>query len=107
MKTIRSKLMSIYMVTTAVVLIAILLLFNVGMRFYFVKNAREELRSTYAAMNILVERQLSSVGQGDTTVLSELSAALTASRLSGSTGFYILNENFRILFQTENPKILI
>ena len=56
MKTIRSKLMSTYMVTTAVVLAVILLLFNVVMRFYFIKNARDELRSTYSTMNILVEK---------------------------------------------------
>ncbi len=103
MKTIRSKLISAYMVPAAIGLAVILVLFNVVMRFYFVKTSRDELKSTYSTMNVLVEKQLMNyvVGQSGTAALSGLSAALTAARLSGSTEFYILDDAYQIIFPAD------
>lgn len=103
MRTIRKKLLLLFAAQTAVILLAVLILYNIAVSFYFDSTARRELKGTFSTMNLLVEKQLmepaSTQGEsGGDTALMSLSAALTASRLSGRTEFFIFDGEFQTLF---------
>lgn len=112
MKTIRRKFLFLFAVETAAILLAVLVLFNIAVSFYFDRNARAELHHTFSAMNVLVERQLMELtladGEDDGySAFWSLSAALTASRLSGDTEFFIFNEQFTPLFPRNTTDTLM
>lgn len=106
MKTIRSKLVSIFITDTLATMMLVLLLFNIAISASFDRIARAELKNTFSTMNILIEKQLTDTlftgaDVGDDSALSALGSALTASRLSGETEFFIFDGAFNLLFPTD------
>jgi signal transduction histidine kinase len=110
MKTIRRKFMSTFIVATTVIMAIVLLLFNIAVRVYFERNARNELRSVFSTMNLLIERQLMRAVVGDAEgedALLGLSAALTASRLSANTEFFIFDGGFNLKFPSDSAGTML
>jgi signal transduction histidine kinase len=103
MKTIRWKFMSVFIIATTASMVIVLLLFNLAMRIYFERNTRAELHNIFSTMNILVERQLMGavIGNNNKETLLDLSAALTASRLTSNTEFFVFDGDFTLKFPSE------
>ena len=101
MKTIRGKLLSLFIAEITAIMLLVLLLFNLAVSVYFDRNAKAELKNTFSAMNVLIQTQLLDMPANDQPgddALLGLSSALTASRLSGSESFFIFDEDFNLLF---------
>lgn len=112
MNTIRRKFFLLFAAETAAILLAVLILFNIAVSFYLDRNAREQLHNTFSTMNVLVERQLMELTLADAedagySAFWSLSAALTASRLSGNTEFFIFNDQFNPLFPRNTTDTLL
>ncbi|SMC69760.1 sensor histidine kinase [Papillibacter cinnamivorans] len=110
MKTIRRKYLSLFVAETLLVMLVVLVLFNAAMYVYLDRSARKELKAAFSTMQVLVERQLMiSAFSDDNTdsALQGLSAALTASRLSGSIKFFIFDESFQVLFPRQTSGTLL
>ncbi len=111
MKTVRKKLLSLFIAQTAVIMLAVLVLYNIAVSIYFDSSTRKELQSTFSTMNLLVEKQLMeaalSNAESADSALVGLSAALTASRLSGNTEFFIFNEEYKALFPRDTADTLL
>lgn len=99
MRTIYKQLLSSMLVISVAVPIIILVIFNVVMTNNIQTTAKKELSSTMTTMEKLVQ---TSYEEGDSSeLLTNLVAALTSTKLSGNTNFYILrNEN--ISFKSDN-----
>lgn len=96
--------MSMFIITTTAIMVIVLILFNIAIRIYFERSARNELKNTFSTMNILVERQLMRSVVSETNAedaLLSLSASLTASRLTGNTEFYIFDQDFDLKFPSD------
>lgn len=109
MKTIRGKLVSLFAAEMTAAMLVVLLLFNVAIFIYFDRSARAELKNTFSTMDILIENQLTDAlfNGGEDAVnaaLSGLGAALTASHLAGDTAFYILDEDYSVLFPKDGAQ---
>ena len=92
MRTIYKQLLSSMLAISVAVPIIILVIFNVVMTNNIQTTAKKELSSTMTTMEKLVQ---TSYEEGDSSeLLTNLVAALTSTKLSGNTNFYILrNEN--------------
>lgn len=110
MKTVKKKLLFLFITQTAVIMLTVLVLYNIAVSFYFDTTTRKELQSTFSTMNLLVEKKLTeaalSSSESADSALVSLSAALTASRLSGNTEFFILNEEYEALFPKDTSETL-
>ncbi len=110
MKTIRWKFTSMFIIATTAIMVIVLILFNIAIRIYFERNARSELKNTFSTMNILVENQLMQAvisDKGSKEALLSLSAALTASRLTGNTEFFIFSDEFELKFPKDPSGTLL
>lgn len=102
--------MTMFIVTTTAIMLFVLILFNIAMHFYFERNVRTELRNTFSTMNVLIEKQLmQSVisDSGGSDALLGLSAALTASHLTGNTEFFIFDKTMTLVFPEETQTLNI
>lgn len=92
MRTIYKQLLSSMLAISVAVPIITLVIFNVVMTNNIQTTAKKELSSTMTTMEKLVQ---TSYEEGDSSeLLTNLVAALTSTKLSGNTNFYILrNEN--------------
>ena len=87
MRTIYKQLLSSMLAISVAVPIIILVIFNVVMTNNIQTTAKKELSSTMTTMEKLVQ---TSYEEGDSSeLLTNLVAALTSTKLSGNTNFYI------------------
>lgn len=106
MKTIRWKFASVFVAVTAAIMVFVLILFNIAVGIYFERSVRLELRNTFTAMNVLIEKQLTlpptgKDGGAPASNALGLSAVLTAYKISGNTEFFIFDDRYTLLFPRE------
>ncbi len=89
-------------------MVIVLILFNIAMYIYFDNSARDELKNTFYTMHVLIEKQIMDFVSGEdqsASALTSLSAALTASRLTGNTEFYILSKGYEVLYPVDKGSL--
>lgn len=99
MKTIYSQLLTSMLAISVAVPILILVIFNVGMTNNIEVSAKKELNSTMTTMNKLVQKSYAESSSSE--LLTDLVAALTSTKLTGNTNFYIVRNN-KINFKSDN-----
>lgn len=99
MKTLYRQLLASMLVISIALPLIVLVSFNVAMSNNVEKSAKAELNNTVKTMHKLIET--SSTQDNSSTLLQNLVAALTSTKLSGNTNFYIVRNN-KIRFRSEN-----
>lgn len=102
MKTISKRILYPFISIIIILPLAILISFNVGMTFYVNGQTEKELKNTIRTMSSLVEAQ-EEKGALDASeelksVISELSAGLTATKLTVNTDFFLVNKQGEIVY---------
>lgn len=99
MKTIKQRILYPYVWIIILIPAMILVMFNIAVNIYMNRTIRSDLLNTTTTMTALIESQStqeeSSELQG---ITNHLSSALMASKLNGTTRFYLLNSNGDILY---------
>ena len=106
MKTISRQILIPFISIIIILPLAILMAFNLSMNFYVNSQTEKELKNTVQTMTSLVEAQ----EQNDTedasatmkSVIAELSAGLTAAKLTANTEFFLVNGTGEILYPRDN-----
>lgn len=102
MKTISKRILYPFISIIIILPLAILISFNVGMTIYVNGQTEKELKNTIRTMSSLVEAQ-EEKGALDASeelksVISELSAGLTATKLTVNTDFFLVNAQGEIVY---------
>lgn len=102
MRTIRKQIVYPIIVMIIILSLAILISFNLGMTLYVNGQIEKELENTIQTMTSLIRAQGKREADGDSgelqSVISELSAGLTASKLTANTEFFLVNKQEEIVY---------
>ena len=98
MKTIKQRILYPYIWIIIFIPAMILVMFNIGIRIYMDRAVRADLENTSATMTALMENQATGESSQLQDLTNRLSSALMASRLYGTTEFYMLSENGTVLY---------
>ena len=102
MKTISKQILVPFISIIIILPLAILISFNLSMNFYVNSQTEKELKNTIQTMTSLVGAQ-EHTGAEDASeemksVIAELSAGLTAAKLTANTDFFLVNEQEKIVY---------
>lgn len=103
MKTIVRKILYPYVIIILLLPFTILALYNISMKIYMESTTKEDIKNTIKTIQSLL--QIDPV-KGESSpklqaTLTDLSAALTASKLNGNTFFFVMDENQTIIYPRE------
>lgn len=102
MKTIRKCILTPFIGVIIILPLAILIFFNLGMTFYVNGQTKRELSNAIKTMTSLVEVQEQTKTEDASgelkSIIAELSAGLTATKLSANTEFFLVNLQGEIVY---------
>lgn len=115
MKTISQQILNPFIVIIITLPMVILLTFNISMSFYAENSAKRELRNTQATLTSLLSAQGEQAppkedaepGSNIDNIVTTLTTALTAARLTGNTQFFMLDKNSRIIYPKDISSSII
>src|SRR5450756_2237890 len=105
MITIKRKILAPFLVLIIVIPLTTLLIFNITLRIYVNKSARLELINTVQIIDSLVKKELSGTlfefnNDEIDKALSNIYAALRASKLAANTEVLLFNKNSELIYPT-------
>lgn len=99
MKTITNKILYPFTIMLILVPVITLILFNIAMQFYIANITITELKNTIKTMYSLLDSQSNESTSSEIQDLSkDLASALTASKLTANTDFFILDHHHNIIY---------
>lgn len=99
MHTIRKQILYPFLIILILLPITILILFNIVINFSFNNYIKKELQNTVKTMQSITNSYNTNNSSDEIqSILKDLSAALTASKFTGNTEFFILDKDNNIIY---------